>query len=201
MPKIHFLREQREVEAPVGANLRKVARANGIDVYYRFAGMPNFVAQNVANCHGLGICGTCGVHLVEGTAANAKPPGLRERMRVKVYDPLTPHLPAGRIGHEAEFRLSCQTVVQGDLKVVTKPYNWFGGAPVELGKIGERNPEYDKILAKAAPLQKKARDLGITRPVTPEELAPKKEEKKAPAKTDAAPVGDAPKAEPAGAAH
>jgi ferredoxin len=192
MPRIRFVREQREVEAPVGANLRKVARANGIDLYYRFPGIPNWVAQNVLNCHGLGICGTCGVHLIEGTAANAEPPGLRERIRVRIYDPLTPHLPAGRIGHEKEFRLSCQTIVKGDLTVVTQPYNWFGGAPLELSKIGEKNPTYDEKVKKVAPVQAKARALGIHRPVRPEEVSPPKPEKKVEAA--AAPAAAAPAA-------
>lgn len=180
MPKIHFVRERRDVEAPAGANLRHVARANGIDIYYRMLGVPNFVAQKVLHCHGLGLCGTCGVHLIEGTAGNADPPRWRERARVRIYDPLTPHLPAGRIGHEGEFRLSCQTTVRGDLKVVTQPYNWFGGAPQELSKIGEKNPEFDKAVAKVAPTQAKARALGIKRPVRPEEVAAPKPEAKVP---------------------
>jgi ferredoxin len=175
MPKIYFIREQREIEVPAGSNLRKVAREAGIDIYYQFAGCPNFVAQNIANCHGLGMCGTCGVHLVEGTAANAEPPGMQERMRVKFYDPLTPHLPAGRVGHEKEFRLSCKTTVKGDLKVLTKPYNWFGkGTSEELERIGTRQSAYDELLKKKNPTQSRARDLGITRPVRPEEVAPKK---------------------------
>ncbi len=180
MPKITFVREQKEVEAPIGANLRKVARAHGIDLYYRFIGCPNFVAQHVVNCHGLGLCGTCGVHLIDGTAANAEPAGMRERLRVKIYDPLTPHLPAGRIGHEEEFRLSCQTVVKGDLTVVTQPYNWFGrGVTEELDRIGQRNPQYDAKLKKANPTQSIARERGIVeRPVRPEEVAPPKKEKK-----------------------
>jgi len=186
MPKIFFVREQKEIEVPAGSNLRKVARDAGIDIYYTFAGCPNFLAQNVLNCHGLGMCGTCGVHLVEGTAQNAEPPGAQEKLRVRVYDPLTPHLPAGRIGHEEEFRLSCKTIVKGDLKVITKPYNWFGQGTVEdLDRIGQRAPEYDAKLATKNPTQKKARDLGIQRPVRPEEVNPPKE-KKAEAKKEPA---------------
>lgn len=186
MPKIYFVREQKEIEAPVGANLRKVARENGIDIYYQLAGCPNFVAQNVANCHGFGMCGTCGVHLQDGTDVNAEPAGMQERMRVRVYDPLTPHLPAGRVGFEKEFRLSCKVKIKGDLRVLTQPYNWFGkGTAEEIQQIGKRNEEYDALLKKKNPTQKKARDMGITRPVRPEELVEKKEavpeEKKEPA--------------------
>jgi ferredoxin len=175
MPKISFVREQKEIEAPAGANLRKVARAAGIDIYYRFTGCPNWVAQNVMNCHGLGVCGTCGVHLLDGTSANVEPAGIRERMRVRFYDPLTPHLAAGRIGHEKEFRLSCQTTIKGDLKVLTQPYNWFGkGTTEKLEKIGQRSEGYDALLKKKNPLQAKARALGITKPVKPDELEPAK---------------------------
>lgn len=175
MPKIFFVREQKEIEAPVGANLRTVARAAGIDIYYKFAGCPNFMAQNVMNCHGLGMCGTCGVHLLDGTAANAEPAGMQEKLRVKIYDPLTPHLPAGRIGHEDQFRLSCKTKIKGDLKVLTKPYNWFGkGTEEDLEQIGKRSAEYDELLKKKNPTQRKARDMGITKPVRPEELVEKK---------------------------
>jgi ferredoxin len=193
MPKIEFVREGKTIEVPAGSNLRRVAREAGIDVYYRFVGCPNFLAQNVLNCHGLGLCGTCGVHLVGGSAANAKPASARERIRVRIYDPFTPHLPAGRIGHEEEFRLSCQTVVEGDLKVVTQPYNWFGGAPQQLDKVGARNPEYDKVLAKAAPLQAKARAAGIQTPIRPGELDGEPKERKT-GKPEPAP---APSKEPA----
>ncbi|MBI3819864.1 MAG: (2Fe-2S)-binding protein [Planctomycetes bacterium] len=175
MPKVIFVREQKEIEAPVGANLRAVARAAGIDIYYKFAGCPNFMAQNVMNCHGLGLCGTCGVHLQDGTAANAEPAGFQEKMRVKIYDPLTPHLPAGRIGHENEFRLSCKTKINGDLKVLTKPYNWFGkGTEADLEQIGKRAGDYDALLKKKNPTQAKAREQGITRIVMPEENVEKK---------------------------
>lgn len=179
MPKLYFIREQREIEVPAGSNLRDVARKAGIDIYYRFAGCPNWLAQNVLNCHGLGLCGTCGVHLVEGAETGAEPADWRERARVAIYDPLTPHLPAGRIGHEKEFRLACRTIVKGDLKVLTQPYNWFGkGTKDDLERIGRRTEEYDALLKKKNPLQAKARELGIARPVVPGELDPPKEEKK-----------------------
>ncbi|MFN0205603.1 MAG: 2Fe-2S iron-sulfur cluster-binding protein [Planctomycetota bacterium] len=175
MPKIYFIREQREIEVPAGTNLRKAARDAGIDIYYQFPGCPNFIAQNVANCHGFGLCGTCGVHLLEGTANNAEPAGMQEKMRVKVYDPLTPHLPAGRVGHENEFRLSCKTKVKGDLKVLTKPYNWFGkGTAEQIEQIGKRADDYDEKLKKKNPTQSKARELGITKAVRPEEITPQK---------------------------
>lgn len=189
MPKIFFVREQKEIEVPEGSNLRKVARAAGVDLYFRFPGCPNWMAQNVLNCHGLGMCGTCGVHLVEGTAANAEPAGFRERARVAFYDPITPHLAAGRVGHEKEFRLSCQTIVKGDLRVVTQPYNWFGNGTVEdLQKIGAPSPAYDDLLKKKSPLQSKARAAGIKGVVKPGELDPPKPEKKEEKKPEPAPA-------------
>ena len=115
------------------------------------------------------------MHLLDGTSANVELAGIRERMRVRFYDPLTPHLAAGRIGHEKEFRLSCQTTIKGDLKVLTQPYNWFGkGTTEKLEKIGQRSEGYDALLKKKNPLQAKARALGITKPVKPDELEPAK---------------------------
>ncbi len=86
-----------------GENLRRVLLKNDIAVYNG--------AASVINCHGLGTCGTCAVHL-EGTVAE---PNWREQSRLS----LPPHSPQkGR-------RLSCQIQVSGDLEV-TK-YDGFWG--------------------------------------------------------------------------
>jgi ferredoxin len=111
MPKINFLKEGIEIEAPVGANLRRVALQNGISVYPPL--------NRWLNCHGLGSCGTCRVLLKNGTAANATPAGWWERLRLS--------LSFFAIGHEAEIRLACRTKIRGDLAVETRPpFNWSG---------------------------------------------------------------------------
>jgi ferredoxin len=111
MPKVRFVRENQEIEVERGANLRRAALAHGIEVYPRL--------NRWLNCHGLATCGTCRVLLKEGTAANASPKGLREKLRLA--------LSFFAIGHEDEMRLSCQTRVLGDLLVETRPpLNWSG---------------------------------------------------------------------------
>jgi ferredoxin len=97
MPVVYFVKQQRAVECPVGANLRDVARQNGIDVYV----FPN----TLVNCRGNGLCGTC---------------------RVKVDNPraLSPRTRSDerKCGWEGdEYRLACQTRVLTDVSVVTAP--------------------------------------------------------------------------------
>ena len=112
MPKIRFVRENKEVECEEGENLRKVALREGIDLY------PGI--HRVLNCHGLAQCAECRVYIKQGME-NTNKPGLLERGRTA----------AGffNIGHEDEVRLSCQTKVYGDIEVYTQPeYNWVGKA-------------------------------------------------------------------------
>jgi ferredoxin len=97
MPVVYFVKQQRAVECPVGTNLRDLARQNSIDVYV----FPN----NIVNCRGNGLCGTC---------------------RVKVDNPraLSPRTPSDerKCGWEGdEYRLACQTKVLADVAVVTAP--------------------------------------------------------------------------------
>lgn len=111
MPKIKFVREKVEIEVPEGSNLRKVAMANGIQVY------PGI--NKLLNCLGNGTCGTCRVVLMKGTVENTSPRTFREKIRFR--------LSFLNIGEETEMRLSCQTKVMGDLEVYTQPaFNWYG---------------------------------------------------------------------------
>lgn len=110
MPKVHFIKEDVTVEVPEGSNLRKEAIKAGVTLY-KF--------PKVLNCMGFGHCGRCYVLLKKGTAENAAPMGIREKLRLL----LSPDHP----GNEAEGRLACQTKVQGDLEVQTKPpLNLYG---------------------------------------------------------------------------
>jgi len=104
MPKITFVNEKREIEVPAGANLREEARKAGIDVY-------NGLAKYV-NCFGHGSCGTCRM-LVKKGAENLGPKGMIEKF--------TLFRMLSAIGHEEEMRLSCQSAVNGDVTVETRP--------------------------------------------------------------------------------
>ena len=96
MPVVYFVKQQRAVECPVGANLRAVARRDGIDIYV----FPN----NILNCRGNGLCGTCVMEVVEGLDhLSAK----TRRELVKLN------------GQPANRRLSCQCRVMGDIVCVT----------------------------------------------------------------------------------
>lgn len=102
MPVVYFVKQERAVECPVGANLRRVALDNGIDLYP----FPN----NILNCRGNGLCGTCRVHV-------DSPRALSARTRADER----------KCGWEgAQYRLSCQTKVLADCAVVTSPRRILG---------------------------------------------------------------------------
>jgi ferredoxin len=126
MPVIKFIKEKKEIEVPVGANLRKEAIKAGVNTHQGVNGFGASI-NAFANCHGFGQCGTCRVKIVKGME-NASPMGVVERSRLKwpVPTPVTPlafdPLPAmAFIGNEATMRLSCQVTVQGDMEVETGP--------------------------------------------------------------------------------
>ncbi len=110
MPKVKFIREEVEIEVEEGENLRKAAIREGVQLYEGIF--------KTFNCHGFGFCAECRV-LVKKGMENTSKPGPWERTRGL----------AGffRIGCENEVRLACQTKVEGDIEVETRPgYNWFG---------------------------------------------------------------------------
>ena len=110
MPKVKFVNEKTEIEVPAGSNLRQEARKAGIQLY---------PPPSKFNCIGLGSCGRCRVLLSDATVANAKPMGIREKIRLA--------LSWAAIGHEKTMRLACQTQVAGDLEVITQPpMNLYG---------------------------------------------------------------------------
>ena len=124
MPIIKFVKEKKEIEVRKGANLRKEAIKAGINLYPGLNGWGASV-NRVMNCHGLGMCGTCRVNIVQGME-NTKPMGVVEKVRfaVPIPDPL-PNL--AYIGNEDKMRLACMTQVQGDIEVETCPeVNLFG---------------------------------------------------------------------------
>ncbi len=98
MGNIKFVKEDKEVIAANGANLREKALQNGIDIY-------TFVGK-MSNCGGYGQCGTCVVEIVEGME-NLSPRTDFENRKLK-KKPVT-------------YRLACQTIVNGPVSVKTKP--------------------------------------------------------------------------------
>jgi ferredoxin len=98
MANIKFVKENQEVVAADGANLRIKALENGIDLYTLYGKM--------MNCGGYGQCGTCIVQINEG------------------MEHLSPHTPVENRKLKkkpANYRLACQTLVNGPISVVTKP--------------------------------------------------------------------------------
>jgi ferredoxin len=108
MPKVTVVNEKKEIEVPVGANLREELRKNGIEVY---PGMARYL-----NCFGHGMCGTCKL-LVKKGMENLNPKGMMEKFTFSFH----PLAMLASIGHEEEMRLSCQCTVTGDCSVETKP--------------------------------------------------------------------------------
>ena len=113
MPKVHFVKEKKTIEVPEGANLRKEARRNGIELYWG--------PHKIFHCRGLGVCTSCKVLIRKGTE-NVSPQGTWERLNL-----LKPPAVFSRIGHEDDLRLACQMEVHGDIEVETQPeMNWHG---------------------------------------------------------------------------
>jgi ferredoxin len=98
MGNIKFVKENQEVIAADGANLRLKAMENRVDLY-TFSG-------KMMNCGGYGQCGTCIVEIVEGEE-NLSPRTDVENRKLK-KKPIT-------------YRLACQTLVNGPIGVKTKP--------------------------------------------------------------------------------
>jgi ferredoxin len=118
MPLVKFINENKEIEVPEGANLRKEAIKAGINVHQGVNGFGAGINKFV-NCHGIGQCGTCRVRIVKGIE-HASPMGIIEKFRF--YNPGPDPIPCmAFIGNEDTMRLSCQTLVNGDMEVETGP--------------------------------------------------------------------------------
>jgi ferredoxin len=110
MPTITFTSEKKEIQVPAGANLRTEALRAGVQLY---PGVHKYL-----NCHGFGQCGSCRVLITKGME-NTSRKGLLESARLSVS--------LAAIGNEQTMRLACQTRVNGDITVETKPpLNLFG---------------------------------------------------------------------------
>lgn len=98
MAVIKFVKEDKEVIAADGANLRFKAIENGVDIYTLMGKM--------MNCGGYGQCGTCVVEVVEGME-NLSPKTDVEKRKLRKKP--------------ESYRLACQTLVNGSVSVKTKP--------------------------------------------------------------------------------
>ena len=124
MPLVKFIKENKEIEVPRGANLRAEAVKAGINTHQGLNGFGASINKYL-NCHGFGQCGTCRVRIAKGME-NTSPMGLIEKVRF--YNPLPDPLPCmAFVGNEDTMRLACQTKVMGDIEVETGPeLNLFG---------------------------------------------------------------------------
>ncbi|MEX0613291.1 MAG: ferredoxin [Pirellulales bacterium] len=124
MPIVKFTKENKEIEVPDGANLRKEAIKAGVNVHQGVNGIGAGINRFI-NCHGIGQCGTCRVKITKGME-NTSRMGLIEKARF--YNPLPDPFPClSYIGNEDTLRLACQTKVLGDMEVETGPeLNLFG---------------------------------------------------------------------------
>lgn len=114
MPRVTFVNEKKDIEVAQGANLRKEARAQGIEIHG--------TVESYLNCRGNGLCGTCRVLVKEGKE-NLNPKTGMEKFHFATH----PVSMLASIGHEDEMRLSCQVQVNGDCKIETHPaFNWSG---------------------------------------------------------------------------
>jgi ferredoxin len=98
MTTITFVKENKEVIVGNGANLREKALENRVDIYT--------LKGKLTNCGGYGQCGTCVVEIVEGMD-NLSPKTDFEKRKLK--------------RKPENYRLACQTLVNGAVSVKTKP--------------------------------------------------------------------------------
>ena len=108
MPTVKIKNEKKSIDVPEGANLRRAAMRQGVELY---SGLDRYL-----NCRGFGACGSCRVHVTSGQE-NVSKVGLWEWFMTR-FHPLRWWV---RIGEEDKSRLACQTTVNGDIEIETHP--------------------------------------------------------------------------------
>ncbi len=98
MTTISFVKENKEIIVANGANLREKAIQNSIDIYT--------LGGKLMNCGGYGQCGTCIVEVIEGAENLSEKTDFEVRKLKK---------------KPQSYRLACQTIVNGPVKIKTKP--------------------------------------------------------------------------------
>lgn len=118
MPTVTFINEKKTIEVPMGANLRREAIRAGIQ--------PHPFPHNLffANCHGNGMCGSCRMVVKKGLENCSSQSVMEKVSKCNLLNPMTLD---SRLCHDESLRLACQTCVNGDIEVETKPpVNWHG---------------------------------------------------------------------------
>jgi ferredoxin len=121
MPVVTFYNQYRSHEVEAGTNLREAMLRLGITPY---KGM-----TLLTNCRGHNFCGTCAVELIDGKGA---PPRSQDEEATLVGS-----LAIAKVV-DKNLRLSCQTIVTGDMVVKTSPtriINW-PATKERLGLLG-----------------------------------------------------------------
>lgn len=98
MNVIKFVNENQETIFATGANLREKALQNGIDIYT--------LKGKLTNCGGYGQCATCIVEISQGMENLSERTDFEKRRLKNKPD---------------NYRLACQTQVNGPISVITKP--------------------------------------------------------------------------------
>lgn len=98
MTTITFAKENQEVIAAQGSNLREKALQNRVDIYT--------LGGKLRNCGGYGQCATCVVEVTQGIE-NLSPRTDFENRRLK--------------RKPDNYRLACQAMVNGPVTIITKP--------------------------------------------------------------------------------
>lgn len=98
MNVIKFVNENKETIFATGANLREKALQNGIDIYT--------LKGKLTNCGGYGQCATCIVEISQGMENLSERTDFEKRRLKNKPD---------------NYRLACQTQVNGPISVITKP--------------------------------------------------------------------------------
>jgi len=105
MPLITLQTEGKTIEAPAGANLRKVLLQNGVSPYTG--------VDRLLNCMGNGLCGTCRVEVADGKGVSPMTP-MEETALVGLFPLYGRSIPKN-------VRLSCRATVTGDVSLRTHP--------------------------------------------------------------------------------
>jgi len=111
MAEVYFQEDDIRTQAEEGANLRKVARKCGAQIY---GGINKWI-----NCRGLGLCGTDRVTIDPG--ANVSNRTWKEGLH---FD------------SRSNIRLACQVKVLGDITVSNAPAIEYGEQMIETLKFG-----------------------------------------------------------------
>lgn len=98
MPKLTFVNEKQDVDVLQGSNVRQKALDQGISIYK--------LKGKLTNCGGYGQCGTCIIEVVQGMSSLS--PRTEVEVRKLKQKP-------------GNYRLACQTLVQGNASIKTKP--------------------------------------------------------------------------------